>query len=133
MSRPDGAHTHGSGGDARGLGLLAAAVVIFGSAGAAIVAFITEVLEVLGAMVGLTLAAVVFFAVRAWRKGWRPRLVLAWQPHAALPGRQATPIAAQTVQALPAPQHFHVHYHGVTAEQVAEVAEQQRRAIDEGR
>lgn len=127
--RPSGAHTHPAGGDARGLVLLVAAAAFLGGGGAAaIVAFVTDVLEVLGAMVGFIFAVVVFFAVRAWRKGWRPSLVLAWQPPVAVSGSSARPIASQPVQALPAPRVQINNFYVTTPEQAAELAA--RREIE---
>lgn len=125
----------GGGGDGKTLLIVVVAVTLFGGAGAAIVAFLTDLLLILGALVGVLLAAVVTVIVLAWRRGWRPTLnpVISWQPHVASPAHQAAPIAARPVRAaLPAPQTVnYFNFYGVTPGQAAEVVEQQRRAIDE--
>lgn len=126
--------TGGGGSGKTVLAAVVALVLLGGGGAAAIAAFVTDVLEVLGAMVGFIFAVVVFFVVRAWRKGWRPSLVLAWQPPVALPARRVTPIAARRVEALPAPPVVNYspltvnNFYVTTPEQAAELAA--RRGIE---
>jgi hypothetical protein len=99
----------------------AAALISAAAIVAVVVAFAEEILVITGTVVVVALATVVFFAVRAYRRGWRPSLnpVVAWDPRAALPPPEAT---ARPTRALPA-QEFHLHLHGpLTREQLGEVA-----------
>jgi hypothetical protein len=126
VSNCPGLHCPGCGGKG---GLLAA----LGAAGAAIAlvaTFAEELLVIAGTAVAVLLALVVFIAVRAYRRGWRPSLdpVVAYTP---LPEPEAKPVTARPVRALPAPQTVNNYFFNATPEQIAEVV--RRQAITDRR
>ena len=109
MSRCPGLHCDGCGNGGR----LAAILAAGGAAVAAVAAFAEEILVTIGTAVAVALALAVVLAVRAWRRGWRPRTVIAWEPYTPLP-------EPEPARALPAPQAVTNNYfYGVTPEQVA--------------
>ena len=91
-----------------------------GGAVAAVAGFLTSLVEVLGAVAVALIALVVLVAVLAYRRGWRPSLnpVVAYTP---LP----EPVTTRAARALPAPQQLHIHFHGLDADQAAEVVRRQ--------
>ena len=135
MGHPDGAHTHGSGGS----GLGAALLVILGAA-----LFINAAPVVLGAAaellhVFLILAGVVVdtgaagvVGLLTWR--WRTRLTAARAGHALQGAVHPLPAVARAAQPLPEPRPVierpavHLHFHGVSAEDVAAIIRQQQPA-----
>ncbi len=111
--RPSGAHTHPSGG-AGALAALAAAVAVI-----AAVKMLLAVLWLLAAILGLAVAAAV--ALAAWlnrREPSPPWTVSQLQPP---PAARAQPVRAQRRPAIEGGQHVHLHLHGLTAEQIAQI------------
>jgi hypothetical protein len=133
MGHPDGAHTHGSGGS--GLGeviVILLAVALLGPAFAAAVAELLHVfLIVAGVIVGVGAASLA--GLLAWR--WRRRHQDAARAMPPLPrkmARAAQPLPkAQPAHALPTgrqrelPGELHLHFHGVSAEDVAAILRHQ--------
>lgn len=123
----DGAHTHGAS-PAGAIGALAAVAAV-----AAIAQAILSVIWAILAAVVVAAAGLVYTGWRMHQKYGRAPQVLPWEQRAALPPPEARPVTARPVQALPAPQIVNFNFYGVSAAEAARVAEQQRRAIDEGR
>jgi hypothetical protein len=124
MGIPDGAHTHGSGGSGLGTALL----VLFGAAVAVklagpVVATVSEIVYVLmivvAVLAGVGAAGVVGVVLWRWRHP-RPDAARA----AALPprvARGAPPPPEPQRPAIEQPAELHLHLHGVSAEDVAEI------------
>ena len=93
--------------------------------------FLTKILVVTGTVTGATLAVVVVMAVRMRRRGQLSLSpVVHWEPNAIRPVSEHPPVAARPVQALPAPQEFHLHLHGpLTQEHAALVAAMRENAV----
>lgn len=114
--------TDSGGGD----GLLKLATVIVGlavlaSSASAIVAIVNALLVVLGAVVGLAVAAGTGLLVWRLRQSCRPA-ALPWEP-GILSARQrpavASPEAASKAIEATGGKHWHLHFHGLSAEDVA--------------
>lgn len=108
--RPSGAHVHGHGDPAELVAALAALGAIVAVA-VAVLAFIAEFLWLILAVGAVVVAGLLYAGRRMYVKyGCAPE-VLPWEQRQALLARQATPIAARPVQALPAPREVHYHVH----------------------
>jgi hypothetical protein len=140
MGIPDGAHTHGGGG-----GLGTAVLVLVGAAlavklaGPVLAAAAAEVVYVLGIVVAASAggAAVAVLVAQAWR--WRrrrldaaraapPAFAQAKVVRAAPPlpqERQAPELTTTLGRELPG--GLHLHFYGVSAEDVAAILERHRR------
>ena len=130
---PDGAHTHGNGGSGLGallLAILGLALVasIAGPVVHAVAELVRVVLIAAAVILGLGLACGIALVAWRLRQGWvnRPRLVATVPPGLPKPA-QALPAPPRSSTALPArPTESHLHLHGMSAEQVAEVIRQAR-------
>jgi hypothetical protein len=118
--RPDGAHVHGHGGAE-----LAGALAVLAAVGA-LIEWLLSVIWILAGIFAVAVAGLLYVGVRMHQKYGRAPEVLPWQQRQALPARQATPIAARTVRALPAPQIQINNFYGLSAEQAAEAVARQR-------
>ncbi len=143
MGHPDGAHVHGSGGGGLGTAVLvvlaaAAVVKLAGPVVAAVGELVHLALIVAGVIVGV--GAIGLVGVLTWR--WRrPRLdaARAMPPLSATVARAAQPLLqprralpqARRASELPAalqhepPGGLHLHFHGVSAEDVAAIIARQ--------
>jgi hypothetical protein len=134
MGHPDGAHTHGSGGSGLGTAVLvvigaALAVKLAGPVLDAAAELLRVLLIVAGVIVGVGAASLV--GLIAWR--WRSRKDAARaMPPRTLVARAAPPLPqARRAAELPAapqretPGGLHLHFHGVSAEDVAAIIRQQ--------
>ncbi len=83
----------------------------------AVVWLVITFLWVIAVVVGLALAVSVAGLVWLARHGGDVAMV----SRAALPPPDAAPLPSRTSQALPAPQQLHIHFHGLDADQAAEV------------
>jgi hypothetical protein len=132
MPHLDGAHHHGGGGAGWAVLLIIVAALAATAARAlyaALAAALTDLLIVGGSVAGVAIAsAIVVLAVRSGR-----------EPRDALPSRQATPDTYKSIntraelhppsaRALPPARevHNHVHLHGLTPDQMAEVLRRQQ-------
>lgn len=95
------------GGDAARVVLGLAAIAAAAAAAEWVLSMIWAILAIL-AVIATGLGA---GAVWMYRKYGRAPEVLPWRAQQAIPDRRSGPIAARTVQALPAPQHVHYHLH----------------------
>lgn len=96
-------------GGGHGAELVGALVVIVAAVAAA--EWILSVIWVLLAIVAVIAAGAVYAGRRMYLKYGRAPEVLPWQQRAALPARQARPVTARALQALPAPPVVHYHLH----------------------
>lgn len=123
--KPSGAHTHPDGGS----GIGAAAVVVLAAIVAAAVAgpvirAVTDLIEVLAVTVAVILG--VSLAAGTVLVAWRLRR---GRQNTPLVVHQVTPVTRQAAESLPAPprpaieasREVHLHFHGVTAEDVAAI------------
>lgn len=131
---PDGAHTHGSGGGIGGLVLVIFGLVLLASIAGPVVAAVAELVRVvlIVAEIMLGLAVLGGAGLLAWRLRQRranavPRMTV------------VPPAVTGPSQALPAPWRaigqrggLHLHFHGLTAEQAAEVVRQAHPAPQPG-
>lgn len=126
MGHPDGAHTHGGGGfDPLPILLIIGAIAVAGPVGAAVGALLHLLLiavVVILSLAGVGLAAVIAYRVHRWRAGGTTPVSL------------PAPTVARAVQAPTQPRpaierpqevHVHHHWHGVDAEDVAEILRRQ--------
>lgn len=124
MGHPDGAHTHGGGGGGHPVAVIAGLAVL-AILLPTLIAVVHALLIALAIVAGTAVTAVLGFAV--WRvRCWAghgpyqtpPKAVELWQAAqpAAVPGSAHRP-------ALGAPQqvHQHLHFHGMTAEEIAAI------------
>ncbi len=95
--------------------------------------FAAEILAVTGTMVLLLLAGLAGKLVRLHRQGELIQpLVAVHRPDAIRPVSEHPPVTARPVQALPAPQEFHLHLHGpLTPADIAPVETAELDAIRE--
>jgi hypothetical protein len=120
MGHPDGAHTHGSGGGNPVLVVLAvlAVAVVAGP----VVAAAAELVHILliAVVVILAVGATVLVAYVAWRlrQSRANRVTPASSPRP-LPQRPAESIEAPQQPAIGRPAEIHLHFHGVSAEDIA--------------
>jgi hypothetical protein len=133
MGIPDGAHTHGGGGgfDPMPLLIILGAVLIAGPvlAGvAAIVHVLVIVVEVLVAVAGAGLVAYVAYRVRRWRSAaarttppLSAKVVRAMQPLPKVQRPRELPAGLQGQT----PGELHLHFHGLTPEDVAAILARQ--------
>ena len=126
MGHPDGAHTHGSGGfDPMPLLIVIGAIVLAGPILAAVAELIHILLIVLAVLAGLAVAGVVALAafhVHGWRAGGT-----AGRSLPAPPWQQAVQAPREPRPAIERPIEQHVHFHGLTAEDVAAIIERHRQ------
>jgi hypothetical protein len=122
MGIPDGAHTHGSSGGS-GLGTVVAVILAAALLGPAVAAAVAEllhllviVLVVLAAVAGAGLVALGAFHVIPSRQE-APRLAY----RATLAPPRPFPVPSEPRPAIEAPRQVHLHFHGVEAEDVAEL------------
>jgi hypothetical protein len=120
MGIPDGVHTHGGGGfDPMPLLIIIGAIAVAGPVAAAAVELLHILLiavAVIGGLAAVGLAGVIAFRVHRWRASGTTRVSL------------PAPTTARAVQAptgprpaIERPQEVHLHLHGVSAEDVAEI------------
>jgi hypothetical protein len=133
MGIPDGAHTHGHGG---GSGLsevvpVVLAVALLGPAAAAAAALLHLVLIVMGVIVGVVAAATAALLVWRWRK-WQASAARAMPLLPRKVARAASPLPqARRPPALPGesagelPGGLHLHFHGVSLEDIAAILSRQ--------
>jgi hypothetical protein len=133
MGHPDGAHTHGSGGS--GLGevlVILLAVALLGPAIAAAVAELVHlVLIVLAVLAGLAAAGVVALAafhIHRWRTGGTVQRSLPAPPRQRAVQSAPSPRAVQAPEPRPAIEQ-HVHFHGLSAEDVAAILARRGRPL----
>jgi hypothetical protein len=143
MGHPDGAHTHGSGGSGLGVvvliivaaALLGPAVAAAATAVAAAVAELVHVaLIVVAVLLGLGAAGLVALAavrVHRWRAGGTTRVSLpAPPPWRAVQARAEPRPGIASTAARPAIEPgrpVHIHFHGLDAEDVADIIERARQ------
>jgi hypothetical protein len=138
--------TTDSGGGGGGLGIVVLIIIAaallgpaIGAAASAVAAAVAElvhiVLIIVAVLLGLAAAAVAaLVGVRAWR--WHtahslPRAEPAPPPwRGTVTGPEPQQLADETPLAIEAPRQVHLHFHGVQAEDVAELARRQQQ--DEG-
>ncbi len=130
MGHPDGAHTHGGGsGSGTAAAMIVAAVVLASIAGPVIGAAIDLlrlVLIVAGVILGL--GALGGAGLLAWR-------LRRGRQNAPLVVHRARPVTRRPAESLPAPRRpaigraaeVHLHFHGVTAEDVAAILDGRNR------
>ena len=123
MGHPDGAHTHGGG----GFDLMPVAAVILAAAVASgiasAVAQLTWLLLVTLSVVVMAAAVIAVMVVRHRLRhppGQRPGLLVQRYQPLQRPVQARTPAAA-----IEAPRQNHIHFHGVTAADVAAVLREQ--------
>jgi hypothetical protein len=130
MGHPDGAHTHGSGSDPVPVLIVIGAAVIAGPAAAAVAAIAHALAIIAAALLGLgaaALAAVAAWRLHRWRHPGAARVTAlppgSAQAAQALPPQQQTAIEQPQAQAIESggQVHIHHHWHGITAEDVAEI------------
>jgi hypothetical protein len=136
MGHPDGAHTHGHGGGGHEgivmivLAVIAAALLLpTAAAGAVTLLHALAVIAItLAALAAVTGGAVVWWRLR--HKATRPQLA-ARERQRAIPASRAPWQAVQREQQQaigPAAEvHVHHHWHGATAEDVAELLDRRRQ------
>jgi len=127
MGHPDGAHTHGSGGG--GLGevlVILLAVALLGPAVAAAVAelvhLVLMVLAVLAGLAGVGVVALAAFHVHRWRASGTVQRSLP-----APPWQRAVQAPREPRPAIERPAEHHMHFHGLSAEDVAVIIERSRQ------
>ena len=136
MGHPDGAHTHGSGGSGLGAALLVIlGAALFINAAPVVLGAAAELLHVFlilaGVVVDTGAAGVVGLLTWRWR---RKRLTAARAGHALQGAVHPLPAVARAAQPLPEPRPVierpavHLHFHGVSAEDVAAIIRQQQPA-----
>ena len=135
MGHPDGAHTHGSGGN--GLGMVVLVIVAAALLGPAVAAAVAELLHVLVIMLavlagiaGAGVVALAAFHVHRWRAGGTIQRPLPAPP------RQRAVQGAPAPRAIQAPREprpalerggqLHLHFHGVAPEDVAAIIRSQQ-------
>ena len=143
MGHPDGAHTHGSGGDGLGTAVLvligaALAVKLAGPVLAAVAELLHVFLIVAGVIVGVGAASLVGLLTWRWRRT-QADAARAMPPLPSKVARAAQPLPkARPAHALPTgrqrelPGELHLHFHGVPAEEIA-AAIRQATAIEDDR
>jgi hypothetical protein len=133
--KPSGAHTHSPSGDSlpAGLAVIAAAAIAVAAAGPvvdAVAALLRAVIITGAAVIAVALVALVAFAVYRMR---HPRPGLSAHPHW-VPGRAGPPhaSAAPRRDALgqASPPVIHLHLHGTSPQDVAEVLARQLFTTD---
>jgi hypothetical protein len=125
MGHPDGAQTHGSGGSGAGTAVLvvlaaALAVKLAGPVLAAVAELLHVFLIMAGVVVGLGAVGLVGLLTWRWRR-WQKDAARAMPPYA--------PRMARAAQPLPEPPpaiEQHVHFHGLSAEDVAAILNRQK-------
>jgi hypothetical protein len=127
MGIPDGAHTHGSGGS--GLGglvvILLAAALLGPAIAAAVAELVHLVLIVVAVFAGIAaagVAALAAFHVHRWRASGTVQ-----RPLPAPPRQRAVQAPREPRPAIERPIEQHVHFHGLTAEDVAAIIERSRQ------
>jgi hypothetical protein len=131
MGHPDGAHTHGSGGSGLGTAVLvvlgaALAVRLAGPAVAAVGALVHVLLIAAAVVLGVAAAGLVGFIAWRWHRYRNPDAArtTALPPRMA---RAAKPIPPPQQRAIERGGELHLHLHGVTAEDVAEIMRRQQK------
>jgi hypothetical protein len=125
MGHPDGAHTHGSGGSGLGeLAVIAVAVAVAAAVAVPIVNAITSLLEVLAVITGAlcvlgTAGLVAYLRLTGRRRQAVTAAVVS--PARAVPPRPAGSLSAPRRPAIEAKRELHLHFHGVSAEDVSAI------------
>jgi uncharacterized membrane protein YraQ (UPF0718 family) len=135
MGIPDGAHTHGHDGGGSGLGELVVILLAVALLGPAVAAAVAELLHLL--VIVLAAVAVLGAAGLAGLLAFRVRRKLEDAARAGPPNLGAVSPLHRTARAarplpgprpaIEAPRQVHLHFHGVTAEDVAELIRLQQK------
>ena len=124
MGHPDGAHTHGGGGfDPMPLLIIIGAIVLAGPVLAAVAELIHILLIAAAVLAGIAVtgvAALAAFHVHRWRAGGTVQ-----RPLPAAPRQRVVQAPREPRPAIERPIEQHVHFHGLTAEDVAAIIRQQ--------
>jgi hypothetical protein len=122
MGHPDGAHTHGNGGSGGTAVLVVLAAAFAVAVAQPVLAAVAELVHALliAAGVILGLAAVGLAAIVTWRlrQSHTNRITSVSFP-ARLPPRPAQALSEPPRPAISRPAEVHLHFHGVTAEDIA--------------
>ena len=131
MGHPDGAHTHGSGGNGLGTAVLvvlaaALAVKLAGPVLTAVSELLQMVLIAAAVIVGVSAAGVMGLLTWQWhRRHTDAARAMPPNPGAVSPlhgvARAAPPLPGPPLRAIECPQEVHLHLHGITAEDVAAI------------
>jgi hypothetical protein len=122
----DGAHTHGHGGGGGTAVLVVLALVLAAAIARPVIHAVTELLDVLVTVVavlaGLAAAGLVALAVVRVRR-WRLESARVVHSVTPAPLRPSLPLS-EPRPAIERPQEFHLHLHGVSAEDIAQALAQ---------
>lgn len=123
MGRPDGAHTHGSGGGTLVLIIIAAIAVGSGAASAAVSALVTIVAIVTGCVLGLAVLGGIAWLVYRARSGPgrpdRPGRPISAPVVYRLPPETRSQLEEPSKPAIEPPRETHLHFHVSAAELAA--------------